>query len=53
MGKVPMTVAGAARLKVELQQLKSVERLAVIKSIAEARANGDLSENADYEAAKE
>ena len=48
-----MTVAGAARLKVELQQLKSVERPAVIQSIADARSNGDLSENADYEAAKE
>ncbi|MEO8136252.1 MAG: transcription elongation factor GreA [Betaproteobacteria bacterium] len=53
MGKVPMTVAGAARLKVELQQLKSVERPSVIQAIAEARSNGDLSENADYEAAKE
>ena len=53
MGKVPMTVAGAARLKVELQQLKSVDRPAVIQAIADARANGDLSENADYEAAKE
>ena len=53
MGKVPMTVAGAARLKAELQQLKSVERPAVIQSIADARSNGDLSENADYEAAKE
>ena len=48
-----MTVAGAARLKAELQQLKSVERPAVIQSIADARSNGDLSENADYEAAKE
>lgn len=48
-----MTVAGAARLKAELQQLKSVERPAVIQAIADARANGDLSENADYEAAKE
>ena len=53
MGKVPMTVAGAARLKVELQQLKSVDRPTVIQAITEARANGDLSENADYEAAKE
>ena len=48
-----MTVAGAARLKVELQQLKSVDRPAVIQAIADARSNGDLSENADYEAAKE
>ena len=53
MSKVPMTVAGAARLKVELQHLKTVERPDVIRAIAEARANGDLSENADYEAAKE
>ena len=53
MGKVPMTVTGAARLKVELQQLKSVERPAVIQAIADARSNGDLTENADYEAAKE
>jgi len=48
-----MTVAGAARLKVELQQLKAVDRPAVIQAIADARSNGDLSENADYEAAKE
>ena len=53
MNNVPMTVAGAARLKDELQHLKSVERPAVIQAIAEARSNGDLSENADYEAAKE
>jgi len=53
MGKVPMTVTGAARLKVELQQLKSVDRPAVIQAIADARSNGDLTENADYEAAKE
>ena len=53
MSKVPMTVAGAARLKVELQHLKTVERPAVIRAIADARSNGDLSENADYEAAKE
>ena len=48
-----MTVAGAARLKIELQQLKSVDRPAVIQAITDARSNGDLSENADYEAAKE
>jgi len=48
-----MTVTGAARLKVELQQLKSVDRPAVIQAIADARSNGDLTENADYEAAKE
>jgi transcription elongation factor GreA len=48
-----MTVEGAERLKVELQRLKSVERPAVIQAIAEARSHGDLSENADYDAAKE
>ena len=53
MMKVPMTVAGAERLKAELQRLKSVERPAIIQAIAEARSHGDLSENADYDAAKE
>ncbi len=53
MSKVPMTVEGAQRLKVELQRLKSTERPAVIQAIAEARAHGDLSENADSDAAKE
>ena len=53
MAKVPMTVAGAERLKAELQRLKSVERPAIIQAIAEARSHGDLSENADYDAAKE
>jgi len=53
MSKVPMTVAGAAQLKLELQHLKSVDRPAVIQAIADARSNGDLAENADYEAAKE
>lgn len=48
-----MTVRGAELLKKELQHLKSVERPAVIQAIADARANGDLSENADYDAAKE
>ena len=51
--KVPMTVAGAKRLKAELQRLKTVERPAVIAAIAEARSHGDLSENAEYDAAKE
>jgi transcription elongation factor GreA len=51
--KVPMTVEGAERLKAELQRLKSVERPAIIQAIAEARSHGDLSENADYDAAKE
>jgi transcription elongation factor GreA len=53
MSKVPMTVEGERRLKAELQRLKSVERPAVIAAIAEARSHGDLSENADYDAAKE
>jgi len=53
MSKVPMTVAGAARLKVELHRLKTIERPAVIRAIADARSHGDLSENADYDAAKE
>ena len=49
----PMTVEGAERLKAELQRLKSVERPAIIQAIADARSHGDLSENADYDAAKE
>ena len=48
-----MTVHGAAMLREELQRLKSVERPSVINAISEARAQGDLSENADYDAAKE
>ena len=53
MIKVPLTVRGAEMLKAELQRLKSVERPSLIEAIAEARAQGDLSENAEYEAAKE
>jgi transcription elongation factor GreA len=53
MSKVPMTVEGAERLKAELHRLKTVERPAVIQAIADARSHGDLSENADYDAAKE
>jgi len=53
MNKVPLTIIGAERLRTELQRLKSVERPAVINAIAEARAHGDLSENAEYAAAKE
>jgi transcription elongation factor GreA len=53
MIKVPMTIEGAARLKAELHRLKTVERPAVIEALAEARSHGDLSENADYDAAKE
>ncbi len=53
MSKIPMTVEGEKRLKAELQRLKSIERPSVIQAIAEARSHGDLSENADYDAAKE
>lgn len=53
MTKFPLTVVGAEKLRTELQRLKSVERPAVIQAIAEARAQGDLSENAEYDAAKE
>jgi transcription elongation factor GreA len=53
MIKVPMTVLGAAKLKQELDRLKKVERPRIIKAIAEARAHGDLSENAEYHAARE
>ena len=49
----PMTRKGAEQLKQELHRLKTIERPAVIQAIAEARAQGDLSENADYDAAKE
>ena len=53
MVTVPLTQRGADLLKSELHRLKSVERHAVIQAIAEARAQGDLSENAEYEAAKD
>ncbi|WP_119679054.1 transcription elongation factor GreA [Indioceanicola profundi] len=53
MEKVPMTARGFNRLQEELKHLKSVERPAVIKAIAEAREHGDLSENAEYHAARE
>jgi transcription elongation factor GreA len=51
--RIPLTVAGVEKLKAELQRLKSVERPAVIAAITEARSHGDLSENAEYDAAKE
>jgi transcription elongation factor GreA len=51
--KVPMTAEGYAALEQEVKRLKSVERPRIIKAIAEARAHGDLSENAEYHAAKE
>jgi transcription elongation factor GreA len=53
MAKIPMTRNGLEALKMELQNLKSVERPKIIEAIAEARAQGDLSENAEYESAKE
>lgn len=53
MSKVPLTINGAERLRKELHQLKTVDRPNVIAAIAEARSHGDLSENAEYDAAKE
>jgi len=53
MASFPLTVKGAEKLRAELHKLKTVERPAVIQAIAEARAHGDLSENAEYDAAKE
>lgn len=53
MSTIPLTKRGAEKLKEELQRLKTVERHAVIQAIAEARAQGDLSENAEYDAAKD
>lgn len=53
MSKTPLTVQGAELLRAELKRLKSVERPSVIAAIAEARSYGDISENAEYDAAKE
>jgi transcription elongation factor GreA len=53
MAKIPITHAGAERLRAELQELKTVQRPAISTAIAEARSHGDLSENAEYHAAKE
>jgi transcription elongation factor GreA len=53
MATIPLTKRGAAMLKEELHRLKTIERPAVINAISEARAQGDLSENAEYEAAKD
>lgn len=53
MNKTPLTVAGAEKLRLELHRLKTIDRPNVIAAIAEARSHGDLSENAEYDAAKE
>jgi transcription elongation factor GreA len=53
MSKIPLTVVGSELMRNELHQLKTIDRLWVINAISEARAQGDLSENAEYEAAKE
>jgi len=53
MNKVPMTVAGEAALRAELEHLKKVDRPRIVEAIAEARAHGDLKENAEYHAAKD
>jgi transcription elongation factor GreA len=53
MSKIPITINGAELLRAELQKLKTVDRPAVITAIAEARAQGDITENAEYEAARE
>ncbi len=53
MNQIPLTAAGAERLKIELKELKSVKRPAVIEAIATARDHGDLKENAEYHAARE
>src|SRR5438132_11037922 len=53
MNKIPMTVEGFNRLQEELKRLKSTDRPAIIRAIAEARTHGDLAENAEYHAARE
>lgn len=53
MGTIPLTVIGAEKLRTELHEMKTAQRPAVIAAIAEARSHGDLSENAEYDAAKE
>lgn len=53
MAKIPITLAGAEKLRAELQELKTVHRPAIAKAIGEARSHGDIAENAEYHAAKE
>jgi transcription elongation factor GreA len=53
MGKIPITLTGAEKLRAELQELKTVQRPAISTAIGEARAHGDIAENAEYHAAKE
>lgn len=53
MNSIPLTVTGAEKLRAELHEMKTIQRPAVIAAIAEARSHGDLSENAEYDAAKE
>ncbi|ADD68525.1 transcription elongation factor GreA [Denitrovibrio acetiphilus DSM 12809] len=53
MDRIPITTEGYARLKKELEKLKTIDRKEIVAAIAEARSHGDLSENAEYDAAKE